>query len=342
MSQPFIDVVIPTYNSMPWIKATVKSVLEQTHANINVYIIDDGSKDDTESFVKSLKDKRIHYVKKENGGVSSARNVGIKHAKSEFIAFVDADDIWYPEKLEKQLKLLQKDSEVGLVYGHHYIIDEEDVVQRNLRIWKRGHVADELSGGNLIAGSASMVLIRRSILNQVGPFREDIINGEDWELWLRIALVSKVDFVPEILAAIRQHPSSAQYHTGNTKRMADSLIYAYGVMKQELGLTPLQRKRVASYCLYNAADLYLRMGERWQAKKILFYLFKENTLAFFQLENWKVHVSYGLFARVIFGNPVFDFVWRVVRKIFRLLGGLIWFCLRAVRFALRRIKHLVT
>lgn len=342
MSQPCIDVIIPAYNSMPWIKATIKSVLEQTHANIKVYVVDDGSKDDTGSFVKSVKDKRLHYIKKGNGGVSSARNVGIKHADSDFIAFVDADDIWYPEKLEKQLKLLQEDPEVGLVYGHHYIIDEEDVVQRNLRIWKRGYIADELSGGNLIAGSASMVLIRRSILDRVGPFREDIINGEDWELWLRIALVSKIDFVPEILAAIRQHSNSAQYHTGNTKRMADSLIYAYGVMKQELELTPLQRKRVASYCLYNAADLYLRMGDRWQAKKILAYLFRENTLAFFQLENWKVHVTYGLFARVLFGNPVFDFLWRAVRKALRILAKLLRFCLRAVRFLLRRVKRLFT
>ncbi len=337
---PTIDVIIPTFNSMPWIKNTIKSVLEQTHKDLNVYVIDDGSTDNTETFIKSLKDKRITYIKKENAGVSSARNVGIQHAKSDYIAFVDADDIWYPEKLEKQLKLLLEDPGVGLVYGHHYVIDEDDVVQRNLRIWKRGHIADELSGGNLIAGSASMVLIRRSVLDQVGLFREDLINGEDWELWLRIALISKIDFVPEILAAIRQHSNSAQYHSGNTKRMADNLIYAYGVMKQGLELTPLQRKRVASYCLYNAADLYLRMGDRWQAKKILLYLFRENTLAFFQMENWKVHITFGLFARVIFGNPVFDFTKRVVRKLFRIVKKCINFSFRVIRYLLRRIKRL--
>lgn len=314
MKEPIIDVVIPVFNGMPWLEPCLNSVLTQTHKNIRVYVIDDGSTDGTEKFMRTIKDKRVKYIKRKNGGVSSARNAGIKEARSEYISFVDADDLWYPQKLEKQLKLLNKDVEVGLVYGHHYIIDEEDIIQRNLRIWKRGYIADELAGGNLIAGSASMVLLRRSVLDKAGYFHEDFVNGEDWELWLRISLISRVDFVPEILAAIRQHEKSAQF---NAKKMAAGLLSLYEVMDKELPLSPLQRKKVAAYCLYHAADLSLRAGQRWEAKKILFYFLTQNPRSFFQRENWEIHLNSALFPRVFLGNPLFDFIKRVFRKLSR-------------------------
>ncbi len=339
MKKPTIDVIIPTYNGLPWLQAAIESVLMQTHEQLKLYVIDDGSTDETKKYVKSIKDDRVVYIHKPNGGQSSARNLGIRSSHSPFVAFLDSDDLWTADKLEKQLAVMNSDSEVGLVYGHHYTIDEDDIVLRNLRIWKRGYIADDLSGGNLIAGSASMVLIRRTILTRAGFFHEDFVNGEDWELWLRIALISKIDFVPEILASIRQHPNS---HQVNTKKMADGLIYAYGVMKQELDLSDMQRKRVASYCLFNAADMYLRLGNRWEAKRVLLYLFRENTRAFFQAENWKIHIAHGLFSRVIFGNPVFDFFMRCLRKAIKVYKKAFRFSMRVLRYLGRRVRRIVT
>lgn len=340
MNKKSVDVIIPTYNGLPWLQEAVESVLNQTHKNLTLYIMDDGSKDSgaTGKYIKSLKDKRIVYTYQKNTGQATARNNGIKMSSSEFVAFLDADDFWTHDKLEKQLALMD-DEEVGLVYGHHYTCDEDGVILRNLRIWKRGYIADDLAGGNLIAGSASMALVRRSVLERAGLFHEDFVNGEDWDLWLRIALISKVDFVPEILATIRLHSNSTQV---NTKRMADGLLHAYEVMIKEIDLTPLQQKRVASYCLFHAADMYLALGNRWKAKKTLFHLFHENTRAFFQAENWKVHISFGLFARVLIGNPVFDFIRRVFRKLYRILKQALRFVWRVIRFVLRRIKRLFT
>ena len=335
---PTIDVVIPTYNSMPWLPLAVESVLKQTYKNIKVYVVDDGSTDGTAKYIKTIKDKRLHYIKKANGGVSSARNAGIAEASSDFIAFLDADDVWYPEKLQKQFELIKKDNGVGLVYGHHYIIDEEGVILRNHRTWKRGYIADDLAGGNLIAGSASMVLLRRSVLDQVGLFHEELVNGEDWELWLRIALVSKVDFVPEILMAVRQHDKNAQF---NAKKMADGLLSTYKQIKKTVPLSPLQRRRVAAYCLYHAADLNLRAGERWQAKKMLLYFFTQNPRDFFQTENWEIHVNSALFPRVIFGNPLFDFLKRVVRKLVKLFLRFIKLCLKPFKFVISKLYRAI-
>ena len=334
MSKHTVDVIMPTYNGARWISQAVQSVLGQTHKELKLYIVDDGSTDDTAKYAKGLSDERVTYIYQDNAGAAYARNTGIKASNSEFVAFLDADDFWTPDKLEKQLAVMDKDPEVGLVYGHHYIEDEDGIIQRNLRIYKRGYIADELAGGNFIAGSASMALVRRSVLDKIGLFREDFVNGEDWEMWLRIAMQSKVDFVPEILATIRQHPENSQ---NNLQKMADGLVYAYSVMKRELPLTPLQRKRVASYCLYHAADMEMAMGKRWKAKKILAYLFTQNTRAFFEMENWKVNISYGLFPRVLIGNPVFDLLWRVVRKSLKILRAAVRFCFRAACYVIRSV-----
>lgn len=311
-----IDVIIPTYNGLPWLIETINSVLSQTHKNLKLLVVDDGSTDGTKSYVRSIKDPRVIYIHKKNNGQSSARNLGIKNASSPFIAFLDADDIWYPDKLSKQMQVMKDHPEAGLVYGHHYFTDENRVIQRNLRIWEKGDLADTLCGGNIIAGSASMVLIRREVLDKAGAyFREDLVNGEDWELWLRIALITKIDFVPEIIAEIRQHSQSTQ---ANSKRMADGLLTAYYVMKRELPLSKMQRKRLALYCIYHTAESYSRMGKRWHAKKILLKLLAENPSALFKAINWKVYVTFGLFSRVFLGNPLFDAIsvlWSMVCNI---------------------------
>ncbi len=334
---PTIDVIMPTYNSLPWLKSAIDSVLSQTYKNLKLYVVDDGSTDDTPQYINSLPDKRVIYIRKDNGGVSSARNLGIKHSGSPFTAFIDADDVWYPTKLEKQMALLQKYPKVGMVYGHLYVIDDEDVIQFNLRIWKRGHLFNDLCAGNVIAGSASMVLVRRDILDRAGLFHEDFINGEDWELWMRISKLCEIDFVPEILAAIRQHPSSAQI---NKKKMADALVHAFEVMVNEHPFNKDQRTLVASYCLFNAATTYYAIGERRLARKTLLALFRENHQALYDLENWKWRFAAGINTKIMFGNIVFDFIGKIFRRLKRLVGKSLRFPLRVIRYGRRKLKQL--
>src|ERR1700761_9344394 len=125
-TKPAIDVIVPTHNGLPYLKSAVQGVLDQTYQNFELYIVDDGSTDKTAAYVHSLTDQRIHYIKKKNGGQATARNLGITKSSSPFLAFLDADDIWYPTKLEKQIALMQQAPDVGLVYGYQYTIDEDD------------------------------------------------------------------------------------------------------------------------------------------------------------------------------------------------------------------------
>lgn len=337
MKKPFVDVIIPTYNGMPWLEQTLSSVLAQTYQYIKVYVIDDGSKDDTESYLATIKDSRVTYIKKKNGGVSSARNVGIQCSSSHFIAFLDSDDLWFPEKLEKQLALMNQDKGIGLVYGHHYNIDEENIILGNLRIYEKGWIFDKLCNGNFIAGSASMALVRRSVINDVGLFREDFINGEDWELWLRIAKKYRVDFVPEIIASIRQHSSNAQ---NNQTKMADALVYAYWVMKKEMTLNQSQQRLLASYCLFGPAVTYYVNGQYKKARRTLIALFQENPPAPKDFENWKLHVGFGMFTKIIFNNFVFRKISFITNTFFTYTKKIIKTVIRVLKAKLRRLRNL--
>lgn len=323
-----VDVIIPTYNGMPWLEATVKSVLGQTHEKLTLYIVDDGSTDDTEKYVKSINDSRVVYIKKPNGGQSTARNLGIAKSSSPFVAFLDSDDIWYPEKLEKQLAVFKKNPKVGMVYGHHYLIDENDVIQGNLRHWYRGDIFNELCRGNFISGSASMVLVRREVFDKVGVFRESFLIGEDWEMWLRIAKEYEIDFVPEIIAALRQRSDSMQT---NHKKMADGLVQNYFVIKEEFGLTSKQRAELASYSLFHAGAAYLAIGRRRDARRTFLTLFREAPGSVNNWYNWKLHATFGIFSKAILGNPVFDLWLRIYRKGMSLVKLLIKIILRLYR-----------
>ncbi len=310
-----VDIIIPTYNSMPWLEHTLQSVLNQTYKAINVFIIDDGSTDDTERFVQTITDKRVQYIKKQNGGVSSARNFGISKSKAPFIAFLDADDVWVPEKIEKQMALMLQDKKLGLVYGHHYIIDQDNVILGNLRVYKRGNIFSDLCDGNCIAGSASMALIKREVVENLGVFDESLVNGEDWEYWMRISEKYSIDFVPEIIASIRVHTNNAQ---GNTKKMADGLMQTLDSILARYSLTKNQHVRVSSYCLNNAINAYFSIGDYGSARKATRRLVKENPHALIDGSTWHVHLGFSLILRGLFTNKPFIQFKRFIARLLRL------------------------
>ncbi|MCW1908062.1 MAG: glycosyltransferase [Candidatus Saccharibacteria bacterium] len=323
-----VDIVMPTFNSMRWLPKTIESILSQTHQNWKLYITDDGSSDDTKKYILGLKEKRIHYISQQHKGAAAARNSGITQGSSPFIAFIDADDIWYPTKLADQLQLMQQDTTVGLVYGQHYNINDQDIITSSLKIDKRGDLFEELCHGNCIAGSASMAMISRSIVDKVGVFREDLVNGEDWEYWLRISQHCKIDYVPKIIAAIRQHGDSVQ---SNTKRMADGLVQAFEVITSEYTLTRSQRIYIASYCLFNAAKDYFASTHYLLARKTIIRLLKENPHALFELDNWTVKFGVGPYYKILFSNPFTDLLGKLLRLIQKALSRLLDFGFRVVR-----------
>lgn len=259
-NNPKVDVIIPTYNGLPYLKETINSVLSQSYDNFELYIIDDGSTDKTESFVKSIRDKRVSYKKKKNGGQAEARNLGIKISSSPYVTFLDSDDVWYPNKLKKQLSILEEFPDYGMTYGWHKLINEKGKRIGKITYSKSGDLFHYLLGGNRISGSASMVMIRRSVLDKVGLFREDFLIGEDWEMWLRIARYYKIYCIDEFLADLRALPEGMQK---NYTKMAKGLEYMLPIMLQEFKPNFIGRARLKGVCYFDAS-MYYYMAGNWQ------------------------------------------------------------------------------
>jgi glycosyltransferase involved in cell wall biosynthesis len=264
-----VAVVIPTYNGMRYLPEAVNSVLAQTYPHFTLYIVDDGSTDNTGEYAQSLDDPRVRYLRKPHGGPSGARNHGIACSSEPYLAFLDADDVWYPQKLEKQVALLAEAPRLGLVYGHQRDIDEDGRLLRERQAARRGDVFRDLLGGNVIIGSGSMVMLTRQILEHTGVFREDLKYGEDWELWLRIARRYSVDFVPEYLAAVRVHPGGAQQRLAD---LADGEMRLFQIITDELEVRGDDRRRLARRCLLGAAQHYYDADSPNSAKALLSYV----------------------------------------------------------------------
>jgi len=192
---PLVSIVIPTYNRAHCISQTIKSVVDQTRTDWELIIIDNNSTDNTLQIIDSFSDKRISTHQIENNGiVASSRNLGIKQSKGKYVAFLDSDDWWVPDKLEISLRVLESGSD--LVYHDLYKISKLPVVVKNhLRVPTRKLTspvfADLLTNGNAIVNSS--VVVRRSFLKEISGFseEEDLVGSEDFDGWIRISRLTE-------------------------------------------------------------------------------------------------------------------------------------------------------
>ena len=192
-----ISIIIPAYNAELTIRQTIESVLAQTFSDWEIILIDDGSTDGTVNQVKAIDDNRIKIFSHENTGVASARNRGIALSSNQFLAFLDADDQWVPQKLESQRKALLQNPEAGLAYSWTIFLDDEGLIQyRQKPTFFKGNVLTELFKRNfLMCGSTP--LIRREAVDTTGYFSPDLAPVEDWDYWLRLAAKYPFTLVPE-------------------------------------------------------------------------------------------------------------------------------------------------
>jgi glycosyltransferase involved in cell wall biosynthesis len=204
--EPVISVVIPTWNRAQFIAPTIDSVLRQTYAQYEVIVVDDGSTDNTAEILAAYRDKII-YILKQNGGVSSARNAGIQAARGRYIAFVDDDDLWLPDKLSLQAQLMEQNPALGLVYCGAVKIRKDGTRIGEARPEKRGAIFKELVCSNHIAGSASAAMVRRDVFSRSGYFDEQLSPCADWDCWIRIAQHHDVDYVDAPLVHLTIHDS---------------------------------------------------------------------------------------------------------------------------------------
>ena len=202
-----VSVIIPTFRRPNFLRAALASVLAQTFPHFEVIVIDDASHDNTHEVVKEFVDARIRYISHEvNQGGSAARNTGIKHARGDYMAFLDDDDEWLPEKLNLQVELLQTCSrDVGGVYTGCTKIDREsgDIVCLKIPD-QRGDLSQTLLIKNCIT-STSSILLRKECFEKVGVFDERLPSSQDYDLWLRISKLFQFEYIAESLFIYHIH-----------------------------------------------------------------------------------------------------------------------------------------
>jgi glycosyltransferase involved in cell wall biosynthesis len=219
---PKISVIIPTYNRATYITEAIRSVQAQTYPNAEIIVSDDGSTDNTAEIMAGLGDAVTYIPLPHRGQPAATRNAGLRVAKGEFVAFLDSDDLFLPDKLALQVAAFEAHPAAGLAYSNgHFFCD--DPVHRTGYVLDglptpSGDIFPELLRGNLM--SPPTVLIRRSCLEAVGVFdeRPDFFAVEDYDLWLRVAACFPIIYVPGDVAAIRRHQQSISRDVATLRR----------------------------------------------------------------------------------------------------------------------------
>jgi len=223
---PRVSVVIPAFNAERYLRETLESVLAQTWRDFEVIVVDDGSTDGTRSIAEGF-GPPVRWVSQPNAGPSPARNRGIREATGELIAFLDADDLWLPEKLAEQVPLFDAEGRVGLVYCHAERIDAEGRPLPTAQAPKPvGRVFEQFLFRNHCPTSA--VVVRSECFDRCGLFPEDMVWAEDWHLWLRIARHYHFAAVPRVLVRHRVHTAAL------TKQLEKAYLGARRVLEEAL------------------------------------------------------------------------------------------------------------
>lgn len=200
MKDGLVSVVIPTYKRSEMLMRAIQSVLNQIYQNTEVLVVDDNEPNDeyslaTQEKLKSITDSRVRYIQQEkhiNG--SAARNAGIDAAEGEYVAFLDDDDVWYPDKLEKQMRVLANNASIGLVYTGAKAIYVNDKVSYTITPKHAGDLRKTILFGNCI-GTTSTVVVKRDILIKAGKFDVQMPALQDYDLWIRICQLTEIGFI---------------------------------------------------------------------------------------------------------------------------------------------------
>lgn len=249
---PIVSVVIPCFNHEKYIGECLDSVLNQTHSDFEVIVIDDGSTDGTPQIVRSY-GSRVKYIWQKNKGPSSARNLGIRTSQAEFIAFQDADDIWLPEKLELQVEFLEENPDLAWVYSDMCTFNDQQILQTSWfseRPTQQGKVFEKLISNNFVP--TITVIAKKSVILEVGGFDESLRSCEDKDLWLRLALKYPLGKLDRVLAKRRFHSNNL---CRDNQLLFSSEIEVMQKMKR-LVSSPSIQKRLES----RLSKLYFELG----------------------------------------------------------------------------------
>ncbi len=286
---PRVSVVIPAFNRAALIGETLASVLAQTYRDFEVIVVDDGSTDDTPTILAEYeRDTRVRVIRQTNQGQGAARNAGIGAARGEYVAFVDSDDVWRPDKLERQLDLLVESPGLAWVYADAYAFDHETrtvlyVIGERVRQYE-GHIAPQLLMVDFVPSPTPVV--RRAVFDEVGDFDAPLPAGgaterphsgedgwarpwcDDWDMWLRIAARYAVRRDPQPLAGYRIHaammsqqPTALMMHQYRMATIERAAAFAPSVYAR------LRRRALAVQCV-RMARIFVDQGDVPRARQM--------------------------------------------------------------------------
>jgi glycosyltransferase involved in cell wall biosynthesis len=279
-ARPLVSVIVPAFNAAAFIDAALDSVLSQTYDHLEVLVVDDGSNDDTAAIVerRAAADQRVSLLRQQNQGVAVARNVAAARARGIYLAPLDADDVWFPTKIEKQVRRLEEGGpSVGLAYTWWLGLDQAGAARIRSHRWTiEGSVAESHTAINFI-GNASVPLIRKAAFERVGgyepAFRAAGAQGcEDWDLSLRIAELYQVSLIPEHLCGYRRVAGTMSGSLATMVRSHEMMLERIRQRRPDLPEVLLRWSRGQMYGY--VAAIGLRTGNygaaaRWAVKGLL-------------------------------------------------------------------------
>jgi len=271
-SSPLISVIIPMYNTSSYIEKTIESVLTQTYKNLEVVVVDDGSTDNSGEIVKALmlKDSRVKYIFQPNSGVSAARNNAIAHSTGEYLAFLDSDDLWLPQKLEKQMARIIATGMNACYCGYQYFC--EDVMGKKFpERYVEGRILLEVIKEKVSVWTSTVVVKKSIVIDNSISFRSGLNWAEDMDFFYRLIYKCEFCCVKETLALYRQRPNSLSV---SPNRMLEVDLWRefvswiqttrspinYDTKKIEKAINHYKLPSVAIYCLYQR----LCTGEKFE------------------------------------------------------------------------------
>jgi glycosyltransferase involved in cell wall biosynthesis len=261
MIMPAVSVIMPVFNGERWIAEAIQSVLEQTFADFELIIVNDGSSDASLEIINQFaeKDSRVRIFDEQNRGQSVARNYGVKQARGEWIACIDADDLWHPHRLEKQINLIYADKEIILVGTGLLIIDEFGFRGRsyNFPVKHKNLVKRLVDFRPFFAHSSA--IYKKEIFDELGGYRDILKTAEDHDLWLRLSERGKIGCIRSILVSIRKHNNNISSSENGRRQMLDSIAVKISYWRRKWGYEDP---------LLLSEDLHISTFLKWIEKEI--------------------------------------------------------------------------
>ncbi len=277
MQLPVVSVIIPVYNAERYIEQTIRSVLHQTWQDLEIIVLNDGSKDSSGEIILRLQkeDERIVYIPKENSGVSDTRNIGISKAGGKYLAFLDADDLWKPGNLEKKINALDQSGRQWVFSNLEYIDEDNNILPQTTDNLKTDDILNRLllwEGNDIIPGPCSNILVEKKLFDTGVKFDIHLSSPADRDICIQLAAKAEPVYLNEKLWQYRLHTQSM---TSTNMKVAKEVVYFIDKVKRSnlFSDKKIKKRSISNLYLMLSGICYRFTGHKPQAVKYFFKSF---------------------------------------------------------------------